>query len=305
MLWRAKPQLEEHIIYGAAIDITNLKRAESAWRESEELKQRILESSNDCIKVLNLESEILYMSNGGCCLLEIDDPTLVFNASWIDFWEGEAQERAKTAIAAAKTGSMSRFQGNCPTRNGTPKWWDSVITPVRDAAGQVVQLVAISRDMTQQKQAEDRLHESEKQIRNILESINDGFFALDVNWRFTYVNRAAETLLDRTANDLIGQSIWDAYPGLDNSEFEQLYWRVMRDRVSGSTTAFYPDHDYAGTKSTVIQPQRESQSISETSLSGFKLLPFCANLKTASAWHSNLPTSAPGTGIRDQSVNLG
>ncbi|WP_040695460.1 PAS domain S-box protein [Nodosilinea nodulosa] len=167
LLWKAKPQLDEHTIYGTAIDITDLKQAESALRESEELKQRILESSSDCIKVLNLESEILYISSGGCRLLEIDDPLPVLNTSWINFWTGEAQEASRTAIAAAKAGNTSRFQGSCPTFKGTPRWWDSVITPVRDSAGQVVQLVAISRDMTQQKQAEDLLRDSEEMFRRM------------------------------------------------------------------------------------------------------------------------------------------
>ncbi len=87
------------------------------------------------------------------------------------------------------------------------------------------------------------LRQSEEQSRNILESIDDGFFALDENWRFTYVNQPAETLLDRTPGDLIGKDFWEEFPGLDGSEFGQLHRRVMRDRMALSLTAFYPDHD--------------------------------------------------------------
>ncbi len=132
-------------------------RAEAALRESEELKQRILQSSQDCIKVLTLDSEIVYISTGGLCLLEIDDPTLVLNACWLDFWQGEDCENAKTAIAAAKAGNTGQLQGYLPTYKGTPKWWDIMITPVRNTAGQVTQLLAISRDITKQKQAETEL----------------------------------------------------------------------------------------------------------------------------------------------------
>ncbi|MEG5063488.1 PAS domain-containing protein [Microcoleus sp. B3-A4] len=132
-------------------------RSEAALRDSEELKQRILESSQDCIKVLMLDSEIVYINPGGLCLLEIDDPSLVLNTSWQDIWQGKYYENAKAAIAAAKAGKVGQFQAYLPTYKGTPKWWDIIITPVRNTTGQVTQLLAISRDITKQKQAEAEL----------------------------------------------------------------------------------------------------------------------------------------------------
>ncbi|NJM71642.1 MAG: response regulator [Scytonema sp. RU_4_4] len=160
------------------------KQAEQALRSSEELKQRILESSQDCIKVLTLNGEILYMSKGGLCLLEIDEPTSVLNVDWVSFWQGEDYENALAAIAAAKAGGMGQFQGYFPTIKGKPKWWDSVISPIRDASGHVVQLVAISRDITKQKQAEverEQLLTCEQTAREEAESANrikDEFLAV-------------------------------------------------------------------------------------------------------------------------------
>ncbi|WP_445305054.1 PAS domain-containing protein [Microcoleus sp. Pol12B4] len=132
-------------------------RSEAALRDSEELKQRILESSQDCIKVLMLDSEIVYINPGGLCLLEIDDPSLILNTIWQDIWQGKYYENAKAAIAAAKAGKVGQFQAYLPTYKGTPKWWDIITTPVRNTTGQVTQLLAISRDITKQKQAETEL----------------------------------------------------------------------------------------------------------------------------------------------------
>lgn len=152
-------------------DISERKQTEEALRESEELKQRILENSNDCIKVLTLNSEILYISPGGLCLLEIDPPTSVLNTDWICFWQGEDQENAKAAIATAKAGNIGQFQGSCPTRKGKQKWWDSIITPIRDASGQVTQLVAISRDITQQKQVEIQQQQKARELAQLNRSL--------------------------------------------------------------------------------------------------------------------------------------
>jgi PAS domain S-box-containing protein len=139
---------------GASVDIDDIKQAQEALRESQELKQRILESSQDCIKVLTLDGRLLYMNEGGTRLFEVDDPSSLLNATWVSFWQGEDQEKARAAIAAASSGNVGQFQGYCPTAKGKPKWWDVIVTPIRDASGQVVQLVTISRDITKQKQAE-------------------------------------------------------------------------------------------------------------------------------------------------------
>ncbi|MDZ8223712.1 ATP-binding protein [Nostoc sp. ChiVER01] len=133
---------------------TQRQMAEAALRESEELKQRILDSSHDCIKVLTLNGQVLYLNKGGLHLLEIDEPASFLNAEWISFWEGEDREKAKAAIATAKIGNVGQFQGYCPTAKGKPKWWDVIITSVRNASGIIAQLLVISRDITKQKQAE-------------------------------------------------------------------------------------------------------------------------------------------------------
>ncbi|NJR76687.1 MAG: PAS domain-containing protein, partial [Scytonema sp. CRU_2_7] len=116
-------QLAEFGTHVASI-VFERSRSNLALRESEELKQQILDSSNDCIKVLTLDGRFLFMNTGGTHLFEVDDPTSLLNAEWLSFWRGEDQENAMAAIAAAKVGDVGRFQGYCPTAKGTPKWWD-------------------------------------------------------------------------------------------------------------------------------------------------------------------------------------
>jgi PAS domain S-box-containing protein len=85
--------------------------------------------------------------------------------------------------------------------------------------------------------------EKDNLATSILESITDGFFAVDREWRFTYVNRQAERILGRARGDLIGRLIWDAFPGLAGSEFERIYLRAANEGSSSSVTSYFPDHD--------------------------------------------------------------
>jgi len=82
-----------------------------------------------------------------------------------------------------------------------------------------------------------------KSERSILESITDGFFVLDHDWRVTYINAAGERFLNRAPGDLIGKSVWEEFPGTVGSEFERVYRRVAAARVGESFTAHYPNLD--------------------------------------------------------------
>jgi PAS domain S-box-containing protein len=102
-------------------------------------------------------------------------------------------------------------------------------------------LLAIE-DITERRRAERALGESQSRATDILESITDAFISLGRDWRFTYANRQAESLLGRASADLIGKVIWDEYPALIGTEFEGAYLRAASDGISTAVTAFYPEH---------------------------------------------------------------
>jgi PAS domain S-box-containing protein len=152
-----------------ARDITERKRAEEALRQSEEFSRRIIESSSDCIKVLDLDGNLLSMSEGGRRLLEIADLAPYLNQSWIGFWQEKDRTAVADAVAAARACGEGQFQGYCPTVTGTPKWWDVIVTPILDPEGNPQRLLAVSRDITARRQAEEALREAHAELERRVE----------------------------------------------------------------------------------------------------------------------------------------
>src|SRR6266567_4020260 len=83
----------------------------SALTATADLKARLIEDSQDCIKVLDLEGRLLSMNAGGMKLLEICDLGPIIGSSWIDFWDGEDREAARNAVQTARQGGVGRFVG--------------------------------------------------------------------------------------------------------------------------------------------------------------------------------------------------
>ena len=62
----------------------------------------------------------------------------------------------------------------------------------------------------------------------ILESITDGFFAVDRNWRVTYVNREAERMIEKPRSELLGKDLWAIFPEASDSIFRRQYVRAFK-----------------------------------------------------------------------------
>lgn len=82
--------------------------------------------------------------------------------------------------------------------------------------------------------------EDREQVASVLESITDAFFAVDTQWRFTYLNHEAERLLKRSRDELIGRSLWDEFPEAVGAGFQREYQRAMEERTPVEFEEFYP-----------------------------------------------------------------
>jgi PAS domain S-box-containing protein len=160
---------------GAMLDLTERKRAEAALRASEEFTRRILESSTDCIKVLDPDARLLFMSPGGMEVMEVDDFGAIEGCDWRDFWTGPHHEKAREAVRTALASGNARFQAHTPTMKGKPRWWDVAVTPILSADGSVDKLLSVSRDITETKQLEEHqrllINELNHRVKNTLATV--------------------------------------------------------------------------------------------------------------------------------------
>ena len=88
------------------------------------------------------------------------------------------------------------------------------------------------RELAERNQARAALLESARTMTNILEKTTDGFFAVDSEWKLTYVNAAAEAILGRKRDELIGGLLWERFPELVGSVFQENYERAMAEKVA-------------------------------------------------------------------------
>lgn len=215
-------------------DITEMHLAQTALRKSEAFNQRVLASSDDCIKVLDLEARLTFMSEGGQRVMEVGDFNAIEGCPWPQFWQGQGNLDAKAAVAAAKAGQSAQFQGHAPTMAGTPRFWDVRVTPILDADGRPEKILSISRDITATWQAEEalrKLNESleERVVERTAErdqmwnTSPDLMLIIDFDGVFRRVNPAWTTLLGYTSHELVGHHV---------NEF------VLADDAAVTTTAY-------------------------------------------------------------------
>jgi PAS domain S-box-containing protein len=83
-----------------------------------------------------------------------------------------------------------------------------------------------------EQQAHKLAEEERKRVMNLVESISDGFFALDRDWRFTFVNRKAAELLEAAGDDLIGRRFQEVAHALHTAALQAEMARSLRENAT-------------------------------------------------------------------------
>lgn len=216
---------------GVAIDVTAAKLAETARNDTEEFNRRVLAASSDCIKVLDLDGSLRFMSEGGLRVMEVDDIGPIVGSSWLDRWAGDARLLAQAALDAARSGETGHFSAPAPTAKGNLRFWDVVVTPINGPDGLPERLLVISRDMTRVHEAERELRASDGRWRDVFEKLNEGIIVGQVvrdaagritDWLYIDVNDAWGRLVGIDARTAVGHTIRNLFPGIEESWIDQV-----------------------------------------------------------------------------------
>lgn len=214
-------------------DIRVRKAAEDALRASEEFNRTVLESSPDCVNVLDAAGCLLMMNKPGLLLMEIDDFGPLYGQPWTQVWPAACAQQIQAALSAARRGETAHFQAFCPTAKGTPKWWDVIVAPIRNATSEVARFVVVARDITESKRAEELLFERTALLQGLIESTPTPIWTKDRAGRTTLGNQATYDLLaGGVSAQVLGHTAVEMFP--DSEQARQVLESDLRVMRTGS-----------------------------------------------------------------------
>ena len=170
----------------------------------EELLHTLLASSGDCIKILDLDGRLIFMTEGGQRVMEVSDFAAIKGCPWPDFWKDKGNADAKASIAVAKDGKVGHFVGPANTMAGTPRWWDVTVTLIRDATGKPDKLLSVSRDITEAYGAEQALKESEGLFKTFAQAMPNQVWSATPDGQLDWFNDQVFAYSGLGFDDLVG-----------------------------------------------------------------------------------------------------
>jgi PAS domain S-box-containing protein len=146
-------------------------------------------------------------------------------------------------LLSARAGEESRVEGLAAGAD------DYLVKPfnARELLARVgahLEMARVRRDAAR-REAELRaeVRQAQEQAVTILESITDGFLALDREWRFTYVNAAAERINGIPRQEQIGKNQWELFPATVGTQLEAEWRRAAAERVPVEFEFYYEPWD--------------------------------------------------------------
>ncbi|WP_224449808.1 PAS domain S-box protein [Haloprofundus salilacus] len=235
---------------GIVRDITERHEREKQLRRERDLLENVLETSPVIIGVFDAESRELVRANDAA--VEVlgareRTPELGYSAGEIPVYDetGEPipREERPYAWALERGEPVYDWQAQMEHPDGERRWYSINAMPLFDD-DTVEQVVVVGDDITQLKRQAEWLRRERDELQSELDEVfarvTDAFYGLDANWTFTYVNDQAESLLARSANELVGSNVWEEFPEAVEMAFRTEYERAMRTQRPVSFEEYYP-----------------------------------------------------------------
>ncbi|HLO62013.1 MAG TPA: ATP-binding protein [Azonexus sp.] len=198
-------------------------RAQQKLAASERQLQTIIDTEPECVKILALDGSLQQMNRAGLAMIEADSLEQVLGsrlAGIIVPADREAFRQLHARVCGGESGSLA-FE--IVGLKGRHRWLDTHAVPMRDNSGHITGMLALTRDITERKQAEAELEqhrrhleelvhqrttallETEARASHIIQSSADGLYGIDPDGLITFINPAACEMLGYTAEQVIGR----------------------------------------------------------------------------------------------------
>ncbi len=224
------------------------RRAEETLRESEERFRGTFENAAVGIIHSNHEGRWLRSNQKLCDILGYT-PEELLGRTFPELTYPDDLAANLELFGPLMRGTLSNYslEKRYIRKDGSLVWGEVTASLQRDAAGQPAYCIAIVQDISERKRLEAELREAKEaaeaagaRVTRILESITDAFYALDRDWRFTYINPQAEPLLRRSRDELLGKVVWDEFPESVGSAFDRMYHEALATGRAVTLEEYYP-----------------------------------------------------------------
>ncbi|HWE36476.1 MAG TPA: PAS domain S-box protein [Isosphaeraceae bacterium] len=222
--------------------------AEEALRESEERFRGTFDNAAVGIIHTNHEGRWLRFNRTFCDILGYT-PEELLGRTFLELTHPDDRAANVELFGSLMRGTLSNFsrEKRYVRKDGSLVWVEVTASLQRDAAGRPAYCIAIVQDISERKRLEAERREAKEaaevagaRVTRILESITDAFYALDRDWRFTYINPRAEMLLRRSRDGLLGKVVWDEFPESVGSTFDRNYHEALATGRAVTLEEYYP-----------------------------------------------------------------
>ncbi len=235
-VWKAPVHSAHGEIVGIQVmfwDITNQKDAEHQIEFERFLLSTLLDTVPDSVYFKDADSRFLRLSRSCAAKFGLDDPRDAMGKSDADFF---AREHSRKALADEKqimqTGEPILAEIEYEVfSDGSESWCSTTKVPLKDKSGRVIGTFGISRDVTQQKRAEQELGRERDLLKTIINNVPDLIYVKDRAGRFVTANAALLKLLKlASAEDLVGRTDYDFSPPELACDYVADDQNVMREQ---------------------------------------------------------------------------
>jgi len=199
-------------------DITEHKRTkekiEERLRKSEKKYRLIAEHMADIVTTMDMDLRFTYVSPSvknlrGFTVKEALEQTIdqIMTPDSLQLVSRALEEELRLEATATAAPDRTRIMElEEYKKDGSIIWVESTLSFVRDKDQKPIGILAVSRDITQRKQAEQGLRKSEEKYRNILKNIDDGYFEVDIAGNFIFFNDAMCRMLGYSGSEMMGMN---------------------------------------------------------------------------------------------------